>query len=123
MLPPIISPHPGLKSWQQPDAVEKLHVASPTTYIHKGMPPFLFIQGTADEQVPYQQSPKMCEAMKKIGAQCEVMGQDQTGENVDPQQPALPGIPDQALGVVEDLVHYNRHGWPGLVSHVVRSRG
>jgi acetyl esterase len=66
----------GLKSWQQPDAVEKLHVASPTTYIHKGMPPFLFIQGTADEQVPYEQSPKMCEAMKKIGAKCEVITVD-----------------------------------------------
>ena len=66
----------GLKSWQEPDAVEKLHVASPTTYIHKGMPPFLFIQGTADEQVPYEQSPKMCEAMKKIGAKCEVITVD-----------------------------------------------
>jgi alpha-L-fucosidase 2 len=66
----------GLRSWQQADAVEKLHAASPTTYIHAGMPPFLFIQGTADEQVPYQQSPKMCEAMKKVGAQCEVITVD-----------------------------------------------
>jgi acetyl esterase len=63
----------GLKSWQQPDAIERLRVASPTTYIHKGMPPFLFIQGTDDEQVPYEQSPQMCEAMKKAGAKCEVI--------------------------------------------------
>jgi dipeptidyl aminopeptidase/acylaminoacyl peptidase len=63
----------GLKSWQQPDAIERLRVASPTTYIHKGMPPFLFIQGTDDEQVPYEQSPRMCEAMKKAGAKCEVI--------------------------------------------------
>jgi acetyl esterase len=63
----------GLASWQQPDILEKLHAASPTTYIRKGMPPFLFIQGTADEQVSYAQSPKMCEAMKKAGASCEVI--------------------------------------------------
>src|ERR1700722_2233268 len=63
----------GLRSWQQADAVETLRAASPITYIHADMPPFLFIQGTADEQVPYQQSPKMCEAMKKAGGQCEVI--------------------------------------------------
>ena len=37
------------------------------------MPPFLFVHGDADEQVPYQQSPKMCEAMRKAGAKCEVI--------------------------------------------------
>jgi acetyl esterase len=63
----------GLTSWQQPDVIDRLRVASPTTYIHKGMPPFLFIQGTDDEQVPYEQSPRMCEAMKKAGAKCEVI--------------------------------------------------
>jgi len=66
----------GLASWQQADAVEKLHAASPMSYIHAGMPPFLFIQGTADEQVPYQQSPLMCDAMKKAGAACEVITVD-----------------------------------------------
>jgi acetyl esterase len=66
----------GLRSWQQADAIEKLRAASPTTYIHAGMTPFLFIQGTADEQVPYEQSPKMCEAMKKAGARCDVITVD-----------------------------------------------
>jgi len=32
-----------------------------------------FIHGNADEQVPYEQSPKMCDAMRKAGAQCEVV--------------------------------------------------
>jgi alpha-L-fucosidase 2 len=63
----------GLKTWQDPDVMEKLRGNSPTTYIQKNMPPFLFIQGTADEQVPYEQSPKMCELMKKVGAKCEVI--------------------------------------------------
>lgn len=63
----------GLKSWQQPDAVEKLRDVSPIAYVHKGMPPFLFIHGTADEQVPYEQSPRMCEAMKEAGAECDII--------------------------------------------------
>jgi len=40
------------------------------------------------------------------------MGQDEAGKNVDPQQPALPGDPRPALGVVEDLVDDDRKG-PG----------
>ncbi|MGC4052680.1 MAG: alpha/beta hydrolase [Paludibaculum sp.] len=47
--------------------------ASPATYIHKKMPPFLFIHGTADKAVPWQQSPAMCDQMKAAGARCEVL--------------------------------------------------
>lgn len=71
--PPGLKEFLGLKSWSEPGVMETLRVNSPTTYIHKGMPPFLCIQGTADEQVPYEESPKMCEAMKKVGAKCEVI--------------------------------------------------
>ena len=63
----------GLKSWQQPDAVDKLRVASPTTYIHKGMPPFLEIHGTRDDQVPYEQSTMMCDAMHIVWAVCDIV--------------------------------------------------
>ncbi len=63
----------GLKSWKEEGVVEKLQAESPTSYVRKDMPPFLFIQGTADEQVPYEQSPKMCGLMKKAGAACEVI--------------------------------------------------
>jgi alpha-L-fucosidase 2 len=63
----------GLKSWSQPDAVDRLRAASPTSYVHKGMPPFLFVHGTADTQVAYEQSPRMCELMKKAGAGCEIV--------------------------------------------------
>ena len=37
------------------------------------MPPFLFIHGNDDEQVPYEQSPKMCDMMRKSSAKCEVI--------------------------------------------------
>jgi alpha-L-fucosidase 2 len=63
----------GFKSWHDEGVVEKLRAVSPTTLISKRMPPFLFIHGNADEQVPYEQSPKMCDAMRKVGAKCEVV--------------------------------------------------
>ncbi|HEU0120006.1 MAG TPA: alpha/beta hydrolase [Bryobacteraceae bacterium] len=51
---------------------EKMRAASPVTYVHKGMPPYLLIHGTADKQVPYDQSPLMCAKMKEAGVSCEV---------------------------------------------------
>lgn len=50
----------------------KLREASPIQYVHKGMPPFLFVHGTGDQLVPYDQSPLMCDAMKKVGNRCEI---------------------------------------------------
>ena len=55
-----------------PAAEEKMRAASPITYVHKGMPPFLMIHGTADKAVPYEQSPLMCAKMKEAGVRCEV---------------------------------------------------
>ena len=49
-----------------------LRNASAITHIHKGMPPFLFIHGTKDPQVPFAHSPRMCAAMRLIHAECEV---------------------------------------------------
>jgi acetyl esterase len=63
----------GFKTWRDAGVVEKLRAASPTTLVSKTMPPFLFIHGNADEQVPYEQSPKMCELMRKAGVKCEVI--------------------------------------------------
>ena len=37
------------------------------------MPPFLCIHGTKDDQVSYDQSPTMCDAMHKVGAACELI--------------------------------------------------
>lgn len=49
----------------------KLKSSSPIFAVHKGMPPFLAIHGTKDDQVSYDQSIAMCEAMHKVGAGCE----------------------------------------------------
>jgi alpha-L-fucosidase 2 len=51
----------------------KLQAVAPLSAVHKGMPPFLCIHGTKDDQVPYQQSVMMCDAMRKIGVPCELI--------------------------------------------------
>jgi len=50
-----------------------LKTISPLHAVHKGMPPFLAIHGTRDDQVPYEQSTILCEAMRKVGASCEII--------------------------------------------------
>jgi acetyl esterase len=51
----------------------KLWSLAPIAAVHKGMPPFLCIHGTKDDQVPYDQSPAMCAAMHKAGVACELI--------------------------------------------------
>ena len=51
----------------------KLWSLAPIAGVHKGMPPFLCIHGTKDDQVPFEQSPAMCEAMHKVGVSCELI--------------------------------------------------
>jgi acetyl esterase len=53
--------------------IAKLNAISPIAAVHKGMPPFLCIHGTRDDQVAYEQSPAMCEAMHKVGVACQVI--------------------------------------------------
>jgi len=60
----------GLKELND-DARKVLKNASSTTYLHKGMPPYLLIHGTKDEQVPYVQSVKFQEQMKALGNTCD----------------------------------------------------
>ena len=49
-----------------------LNDASPVTYVHKGMPPYLIIVGTADQTVGFRQSQEMCDKMAHAGAKCEI---------------------------------------------------
>jgi alpha-L-fucosidase 2 len=51
----------------------KLHDVSPIFAVHRGMPPFLCIHGTRDDQVSYEQSPAMCQAMKAVAVSCQVI--------------------------------------------------
>jgi alpha-L-fucosidase 2 len=51
----------------------KLKEISPLYAVHKGMPPFLAVHGTRDDQVPYEQSTILCDAMRKVGARCDIV--------------------------------------------------
>jgi acetyl esterase len=46
---------------------------SPIHAVTKGMPPFLVIHGTKDDQVMYDQSPSFCDAIKKAGNVCDLI--------------------------------------------------
>jgi len=51
----------------------KLRAVGPLFAVHAGMPPFLCIHGTKDDQVPYEQSPMFCDAMHKVGVGCDLI--------------------------------------------------
>ncbi len=49
-----------------------LQELSPINHVRAGMPPFLLIHGTSDSLVPYEQSERMCAAVRRAGGQCEL---------------------------------------------------
>jgi acetyl esterase len=53
--------------------LQRLRSLAPIAAVHKGMAPFLCIHGTKDDQVVYEQSVAMCDAVRKIGAGCELI--------------------------------------------------
>jgi acetyl esterase len=59
----------------QPDdaGLAKLKTISPILAVHAGMAPFLCIHGNKDDQVSYEQSLAMCDAMHQVGASCEIV--------------------------------------------------
>jgi acetyl esterase len=55
---------------------------SPIENVRRNMPPFLFIHGTSDMLVPFDQSERMCERMRKVGASCEVYPVEGAGHGI-----------------------------------------
>ncbi len=55
---------------------------SPINSVRRNMPPFLFIHGTADTLVPFEQSRDMCDRMKKAGAACELYVVEGAGHGI-----------------------------------------
>lgn len=49
-----------------------LREASASHYVKPGMPPFLLIHGTEDQAVPYSQSVRFCDQLKRSGNACEL---------------------------------------------------
>ena len=59
-------------TWGSPSQSELLAV-SPIAAVRPGMPPFLFIHGTSDHIVPFEQSIRMCDEIRRAGSACEVI--------------------------------------------------
>ena len=53
--------------------LKKLHAISPIAGVHKGMPPFLCIHGTKDDQVSYDQTTAFCDAIRATGTDCQII--------------------------------------------------
>jgi acetyl esterase len=51
----------------------KLRSMAPIAGVHMGMPPFLCIHGTQDDQVAYAQSTEFCEAIRSTGTPCKLI--------------------------------------------------
>jgi alpha-L-fucosidase 2 len=62
----------GAEGYDEP-SFAKLRAISPLFAVHKGMPPFLAIHGTRDDQVPYEQSTILCAAMQRVGSPCDII--------------------------------------------------
>jgi len=56
-----------------PAGLAKLRSLAPLFAVRRGMPPFLCIHGTKDDQVPFDQSELLCKAMDKVGATCDLI--------------------------------------------------
>ena len=55
------------------DAWKRLREVSPSSYVHKAMPPFLLIHGDKDPTVPFEQSTRFQKQMQDAGNQCDLI--------------------------------------------------
>ncbi len=55
------------------DAWKRLREVSPSSDVHKGMPPFLLIHGDKDPTVPFVQSTRFQKQMQDAGNQCDLI--------------------------------------------------
>jgi acetyl esterase len=51
----------------------RLRKLSPIHNLRAGMPPFLLIHGTADRLTPFEQSRKLCRAIRRAGGACDLV--------------------------------------------------
>jgi dipeptidyl aminopeptidase/acylaminoacyl peptidase len=71
--------------------------------VRRDMPPFLFIHGTADHLVPFEQSRAMCERMKAAGATCELYPVQNAGHGIRWWEST-----DRAAGYKREMVRWLR---------------
>lgn len=64
-------------------AYRTLREASAVRHVRKGSPPFLLLHGTEDKTVGLEQSVMMCDAMRKLGNQCELITIQGAGHGIN----------------------------------------
>ena len=56
-----------------PAAISRMREVSAASFVRKGLPPFLLIHGTSDQQVNYQQSVRMQQRLRQAGNSCDLI--------------------------------------------------
>lgn len=79
-----------------PGLSARLREISATTFIKKGLPPFLLIHGTADKQVNYQQSVEFQKKMQAAGNVCDLI----TVEGADHGMGIITKYPDTQVKMI-----------------------
>ncbi len=79
------------------EAKKQLRAASATSYLRKGLPPFLLLHGTKDAQVDYSQSVKFQEQMKALGNTCDFITIPDGAHGMGGWDKLLPDYTDQLV--------------------------
>src|SRR5258708_20010603 len=58
---------------EQPGRMDLARHLSPMTYVRKGLPPILSVHGDADQNVPYDHSVRLINALKSAGDDAELI--------------------------------------------------
>ena len=82
-----------------PNLPKVLREISATSFIKKGLPPYLLLHSTTDKQVNYQQSVKFQEQMKAAGNVCDLV----TVEGADHGMSIISKYPDTKVKMVDWL--------------------
>ena len=88
-----------------------LREASPITHVTAKAPPFLLIHGDNDEAVPFEQSTRLQEALRKAGGRCDLI-RIVNGAHATGRWHTLPGVTDWELQMVAWLNKTLHHDGP-----------
>ena len=78
-------------------ARQALRDGSPIRRVHKGLPPFLLLHGTADMSVPYEQSVRFQKALCEAGVTCDLITVPDGTHGTREWDERLPGYADQVV--------------------------